>query len=274
MLGQITSKEHLGVLTMENNLFKVPIFKQKLPKTDFLLVRYRDDEGKDKFYVRKIEFIYIVGQIEPKLEVFSPNSRLLNAFIKKCLKFVIKQSFKLEGKVNFKDISKIFPSLNDHNLRKIIRELGGEQDIGDSKVFNYKRELIDSDNEQALCLDSHDMTPEDVCLYNQMHAGLSKLKCFGLRELRASEKMGLAKNKLFKKFQNNERIRAICKVIIEELNLTCWNLSQSFITTKQMQGRLFLTGYGDPTNNHGGLSYIKLPLKISRLLFLTINLFI
>ena len=27
---------------------------------------------------------------------------------------------------------------------------------------------------------------------------------------------------------------------------------------------MYLTGYGDPTNNHGGMNFIKLPLKISR----------
>lgn len=27
---------------------------------------------------------------------------------------------------------------------------------------------------------------------------------------------------------------------------------------------MYLTGLGDPTNGHGGYSYIKLPLKISR----------
>ena len=46
--------------------------------------------------------------------------------------------------------------------------------------------------------------------------------------------------------------------------MTTWNLSQSFITAKQTQGRLFLEGLGDPTKGNGGISYVKKPLKISR----------
>jgi hypothetical protein len=27
---------------------------------------------------------------------------------------------------------------------------------------------------------------------------------------------------------------------------------------------MYLSGFGDPTNSHGGMSYVKLPLKTSR----------
>ena len=60
------------------------------------------------------------------------------------------------------------------------------------------------------------------------------------------------------------RKNLIAKLIAEELQLTSWNLSQSFLTAKQTQGRLYLTGFGDPTNGHGGYSFVKKPLKTSR----------
>jgi len=31
-----------------------------------------------------------------------------------------------------------------------------------------------------------------------------------------------------------------------------------------MEGRMYLNGFGDPTDGHGGMSYVKLPLKTSR----------
>ena len=56
----------------------------------------------------------------------------------------------------------------------------------------------------------------------------------------------------------------IARLVAEELHLTSWNLSQSFLTAKQTQGRLYLGGFGDPTNGHGGYSFVKKPLKTSR----------
>jgi hypothetical protein len=41
---------------MENDLFSAPVFKQKLPETDFLLVR----NEKNEWILRKIDFIYVV----------------------------------------------------------------------------------------------------------------------------------------------------------------------------------------------------------------------
>jgi len=35
------------MLIFENNLFKVPVFKQKVPRTDFLLVRVANPSPKD-----------------------------------------------------------------------------------------------------------------------------------------------------------------------------------------------------------------------------------
>ena len=56
---------------------------------------------------------------------------------------------------------------------------------------------------------------------------------------------------------DDERGYTIVKLIWDELNLTSWNLSSSFVS----KGKMYLKGIGDPTNGHGGYSYIKRPLK-------------
>lgn len=273
LIGQLVDEQNLGILILENNLFNVSVFKQKIPTTDFLLVRTKNQDNNSYSYtLRKIEHIYLVGQIEPKLEVFSPNSRMLSSFIRRCLKFEIKQKFKTEGYVDLRELGAIFPSINDHNIRKTIRELGGEQDLGDNKLFHYNQEMIDSENEHMLSLDEVDITPEEMCLYERMHACLSNLKEFGLCDLRNADKINLARNKYIKKNNQNNpgiipniiRKNLIARLVAEELHLTSWNLSQSFLTAKQTQGRLYLSGFGDPTNGHGGYSYVKKPLKTSR----------
>ena len=100
----------------------------------------------------------------------------------------------------------------------------------------------------------------------------------GLDQLRSCEKINTIKNRYIK--QNNNliwkeetddmmrrhlaKMNILANYVAEELQLTAWNLSQSFLNSKQKQGRMYLNGFGDPTNGHGGLSYVKLPLKTSR----------
>jgi transcription initiation factor TFIID subunit 1 len=78
---------------IENDLYRAPIFKTKLPETDFLLVRRKRKDGESYHYeysLRQIDHIYLVGQIEPKQEIFTPHSRSLGTFLKNCLKTYIK----------------------------------------------------------------------------------------------------------------------------------------------------------------------------------------
>jgi hypothetical protein len=55
---------------MESNLANYPIVKKKNNPRDFLLVR-----EKDKWFLRKIDHLYVSGQIEPIKKIFSPDSR-------------------------------------------------------------------------------------------------------------------------------------------------------------------------------------------------------
>lgn len=73
----IGSPDGLGVALMESNLATYPIIKKKpSPKSrDFLLVRFNG-----KWYLRKIEHVYISGQIEPKKKIFNPDSREYTVF--------------------------------------------------------------------------------------------------------------------------------------------------------------------------------------------------
>jgi len=43
--------------------------------------------------------------------------------------------------------------------------------------------------------------------------------------------------------------------------MTAWSLSASFLHSTNQTGRMLLYGPGDPTSGHGGLNYIKKPLK-------------
>ena len=58
-------------------------------------------------------------------------------------------------------------------------------------------------------------------------------------------------------------MRRICRLIEERVLTTPWNLSQSFLSSKQSKAMLLLDGIGDPSNGHGGYSYLKMPMKVT-----------
>ena len=272
LMANITNEKYIGIPVLENNLYVAPIFPQKPKTTDFVLVRHVTSEGYTKFFLRKIESLYTVGQIEPRREVFTPHSRALRDFFKKCLQFVIKDKFKKGESVDLRELNKIFPTYNEHNLRKQIRDLGGEQDPKDSKKFSFNKDKVDSDREGDAEHTEGTMKPDDVCLYERMHTSRVRLKNLGLEELKSCDKINTVKLKYIKKIKADPNLTEeekakkclLARYIAEELQLTAWNLSQSFSDAKQKKGRLYLTGFGDPTNGHGGYSYVKFPMKTSR----------
>ena len=44
-----------------------------------------------------------------------------------------------------RELIPLFPSINDHNLRKTIKDLGGEPVFYDNKIFNYNKDIVNSE---------------------------------------------------------------------------------------------------------------------------------
>lgn len=66
--------------SIENNLYRAPIYKHKFSPTDFLIIRKRrgDTSGKGalQYFVRRVKTLYVVGQTLPLVGVPTPNSAL------------------------------------------------------------------------------------------------------------------------------------------------------------------------------------------------------
>ena len=129
---------------MRNNLYMVPIFKHKTRDTDFILVqRFTKNKHsgvfEPKFFLRKIDHIYCAGQIEPLMEVYSPHSRNLNNLTHRILKFYVRTQFLQNKIVKVPVLSAMFPTLNDTIIRKSIRNLGGMQEISNSRNFYFNK---------------------------------------------------------------------------------------------------------------------------------------
>ena len=87
LLGQIDLNEIKGMNIIDNNLYRAPVFYEKInfqtsipnkKRYNFLLTFHKNKEGKKVFYIRELEHLYTVAQEEPKVEVYPPQSRQFN----------------------------------------------------------------------------------------------------------------------------------------------------------------------------------------------------
>jgi len=117
-LGNLTPGQSLQ--TLENNLFRAPIYRHNLPETDFLIIRTRNN-----YFVREVNTIFTVGQQLPLFEVPGPNSKKANNFIRDFLQvFIYRQFYKSTDnpkRIKMEDVKKAFPSHSESSIRKRLK---------------------------------------------------------------------------------------------------------------------------------------------------------
>lgn len=123
-----------GVIFMESNLGIVPMVKKKSPVRDYLLVR----EGK-KWVLRKIDNIYVSGQVEPSKKVFCPGSRQHTDFKLAYERAYIVKQIKEYGSVNFDQLKLTFKGETENSLRKALKTCNATS--RDSKNFKIVHEV-------------------------------------------------------------------------------------------------------------------------------------
>ena len=107
----------------------------------------------------------------------------------------------------------------------------------------------------------HQINPEDICLYERMQKSLCELKEVGINDIRSNEKMKNVLKEFNKKhFSTPEKI-TIARIIREQLQLTSWYLTDSFLKYKHKASKIEISGFADPTNGRGGYSFINKPQK-------------
>lgn len=83
LIGKVDSSAYKGIAILENNMYRAPLFWHPVKTTDFLLIKHKEQDGQNKFYLRKASGLFTVGQEEPKVEAFNPATRNATAFFKK-----------------------------------------------------------------------------------------------------------------------------------------------------------------------------------------------
>ncbi|KAK6945794.1 TAFII-230 TBP-binding [Dillenia turbinata] len=236
--------------SLETNMYRAPIFPHKVSSTDFLLVR----SAKGKLSLRRIDRINVVGQQEPHIEVIPPASKGLQTYIMNRLLVYMYREFRAVEKsevlpsIRADELSAQFPSMSEAFLRKRLKHCADLQKGSNGQFFWVMKRNFRIPLEEEL---RRMVSPENVCAYESMQAGLYRLKRLGISKLIQLGGLSSAMNQL-----PDEAIALAAASHIErELQITPWNLSSNF--DRENIERLEITGVGDPSGRGLGFSYVR-----------------
>jgi len=257
-LGEV--EEGKTVHSVDNNLFIAPVAKHSVSQNDFLLVKIDN-----KFYIREIPAIYTVGQLQPKMEVYAPNSRAVSNFSKNRLQAYIYRLFMNkkvdQHRIRINEIVRLFPGSSEAVIRKKLKECADFQRGGDENGYWTVKDQGNMPSEEdvrAL------VTPEQVCLCESMQEGQFRLNQNGVKKFTTITPAFTAALQNIDNDRNaDEKLRRTAHLLEEELLLTPWNLTSNFVgVVHEGKGMLQLTGLGDPSGGRGeGFSYLRMPIK-------------
>lgn len=232
--------------TIENNMYRAPIYRHKFPYSDFLVIR-----NHDQYYIREVEVIFTVGQELPIIEVPGPNSKKANNFIRDFLQVYIYRMFwrsTLEPKrIKMDDIKKAFPLHSESSIRKRLKQCADFNRTGDNPNMWY----LKKPGEFRLPTEAEIrtmVTPEQCCAYYSMLSAEQRLKDAGYGE----------KSLCTLEDDDDEDKQ---REMDDEVKAAPWNTTRAFISAMKQKCLLQLTGVADPTGCNEGFSYVRVPNK-------------
>eukprot|EP00039_Didymoeca_costata_P014306 m.229866 g.229866 ORF g.229866 m.229866 type:complete len:1306 (-) comp15993_c0_seq1:6139-10056(-) len=259
--------------SFENNMYRAPTYKHKVNSTDFLIIikkpHAREKGGKKgsrTLYIKKIPHIYTVGQQCPKIDVPAPSSKKVSNFISDRVKLFICRSFKQNYEKNggydgkglsleeLKDAFKmppnhlkdLLPVCSETTFRKKLREVGEWNQKGD---WSWKKDLPMPSEQELIDM----VSPEQVCAYESMQAGLVRLKQMGYRKGELNEDYDAEKEDEEEKRDNI--------AVFDELRMAPWRVTADFIAHLQGKCLMYITGPAEPTGAGEGFAYLRKPNK-------------
>ncbi|GJR38201.1 transcription initiation factor TFIID subunit 1 isoform X1 [Tanacetum coccineum] len=237
---------------LETNMYRAPVYPHKVSSTDYLLIR----SAKGKLSLRRIDRIYAVGQQEPHMEVMSPASKGLQTYSMNRLLVFMYREFRacqkrgLAPAIPANELSALFANVAEIPLRKRLKMFCDLQRGSWVMKRNFRIPL----EEELRRL----VTPEHVCAFESMLAGMYRLKCLGI-SMTHSTGLSAAMNQL-----PDEAIAlAAASTLRDELQINSLELRAATfvgIVTNQDRGnleRLEITGFGDPSGRGLGFSYVR-----------------
>ncbi|KAF7999958.1 hypothetical protein HF325_005807 [Metschnikowia pulcherrima] len=255
------------VPTLYNNMIRAPIFKQEPKSTDFLLIRSQGCGNHQRYFLRRMDHLFAVGNIFPAVEVPAPHSRKVTNTSKNRLKMIVFRTMNQNGtaRLSVKDISLHFPDQNDMQNRQRLKEFMEYQRQGDDQGFWKIRgaEAVPTEEEiKSMIL------PEDAALLDCMQHGQQILDDIDSLYNDEARKLDFQKDKETDEAEDEkkelERKKRDKDTDIDETideGLAPWSSSRSFIIANQTKAMLQLNGEGDPTGIGLGFSFLRATQK-------------
>lgn len=232
--------------TIENNMYRAPIYKHRLPYSDFLVIK-----SQDQYCIREVETIFTIGQQLPIIEVPGPNSKKANNFIRDFLQVYIYRMFwrsSLEPKrIKMDDIKKAFPLHSESSIRKRLNQCADFNRTGDNPNMWYLKKPGEFRLPQEAEIRTM-VTPEQCCAYYSMLAAERRLQDAGYGE----------KSLCTLEDDDDEDKQ---REMDDEVKAAPWNTTRAFISAMKQKCLLQLTGVADPTGCNEGFSYVRVPNK-------------
>ncbi|KMR03010.1 transcription initiation factor tfiid subunit 1 [Lasius niger] len=241
----------LGILTpgqsiqaIENNMYRAPIYEHKIPDTDFLVIRTRQ-----QYYVREMDALFVAGQECPLYEVPGPNSKRANNFVRDFLQVFIYRLFwksrDTPRRIKMDDIKKAFPSHSESSIRKRLKLCADFKRTGmDSNWWVIKPDFRLPTEEEIRAM----VSPEQCCSYFSMIAAEQRLKDAGYGE-----------KFLFTPQDDDDEDMQL--KMDDEVKVAPWNTTRAYIQAMKGKCLLQLAGPADPTGCGEGFSYVRVPNK-------------
>lgn len=209
------------VPTVYNKMVRAPVFKQEPFHTDFLLIKSTGAGVSQKFFLKPLNHIFVVGQLMPVVDIPGPHSRKVTTASKNRLKMIVYRVLKRnpEKRLVVKDISIHFPEQSDMQNRQRLKEFMEYQRSGDDQGFWKLKEELPTERL---------ITPDDLTLLESMQVGQQYLEDL--------------------EFYSSEEVNDDSSI---------WNLTKNFINATQGKAMLQLTG--DPEGKP--ISFQKTSMK-------------
>ncbi|KYN01312.1 Transcription initiation factor TFIID subunit 1 [Cyphomyrmex costatus] len=241
----------LGILTpgqsiqaIENNMYRAPLYEHKIPETDFLVIRSRQ-----QYYIREVDALFVAGQECPLYEVPGPNSKRANNFVRDFLQVFIYRLFwksrDTPRRIKMDDIKKAFPSHSESSIRKRLKLCADFKRTGmDSNWWVIKPDFRLPTEEEIRAM----VSPEQCCAYFSMIAAEQRLKDAGYGE-----------KFLFTPQDDDDEDMQL--KMDDEVKVAPWNTTRAYIQAMKGKCLLQLAGPADPTGCGEGFSYVRVPNK-------------
>lgn len=231
--------------TLHNSMFRAPIFKHEPKSVDFLVIRSRTGIDGDRWHLRTVENLYVVGQGFPSVEVPGVHSRKATDIAKRRLKMISYRTYKKNEANRAKG-----PWLGNEAILKHLPGSDIAQNRGKMREFmNYDKEKSSWTPRRLETLPDEAtlrswIKPEDVALLDAMQAGQQRLDDAGFtKDYNEEDDEGDDDNKTL------------------EDKWSPWKLSKNFLAASKGQAMLELHGEGDPTGIGEAFSFIKTSMK-------------